>query len=114
MRRPGAGRRRRRPQTEPVRHPVSRPVRSSATPSGQAARTSHHGRARMSNLFTQLQADWAALAVDPSATDRLTAWRADDPALAPYVTWAAVQAAAHDRTDPARADRILAALACRA
>jgi len=65
-------------------------------------------------LFVQLDADHARLLASRAAADALAAWRRDDPTLAPYPSWAAVQAAAHDRDDPARADRALAALARRA
>jgi hypothetical protein len=65
-------------------------------------------------LFSQLQFDWTALAADPAANERLAAWRREDPALADLADLAAVQAAAHDRTDLAAGDRVLAALARRA
>jgi len=67
-----------------------------------------------STLFAQLERDWAALLDDPAAAGRLDAWRRDDGALDPYPSWSAALAAAHDRTDPARADGILGALARRA
>jgi hypothetical protein len=66
------------------------------------------------SLFAQLDSDWARLTTDPAALGRLAAWRAEDAGLAHYPSWQAVRAAAHDRRDPARADRILAALARRA
>lgn len=66
------------------------------------------------SLFTRLQHDWDGLAADPAAHDRLAAWRAEDPALAGLDDLTALRAAAHDRTDPAAGDRILAALARRA
>jgi hypothetical protein len=65
-------------------------------------------------LFTQLEFDWTALAADPAANDRLAAWRGEDSALAALGDLSAVRAAAHDRTDPAAADQVLAALARRA
>ena len=65
-------------------------------------------------LFTQLESDWAAVAADPGANDRLAAWRREDAALAGLADLTAVRAAAHDRTDPAAADRILAVFARRA
>jgi hypothetical protein len=67
-----------------------------------------------STLFVQLERDWTALLDDPVAAGRLDAWRRQDNALAPYPSWSAALAAAHDRADPARADGILAALARRA
>jgi len=66
------------------------------------------------SLLVQLQHDWAALAVEPAANRRLAAWRGEDAALAGLDDLTAVQAAAHDRDDPAGADRVLAALARRA
>jgi hypothetical protein len=65
-------------------------------------------------LFAQLDVDHARLLDCPAASAALARWRSEDPALAPYAPWVEVQAAAHDRTDPARADRVLAALARRA
>jgi DNA-directed RNA polymerase specialized sigma24 family protein len=65
-------------------------------------------------LFFQLQRDWAALSLDPAANRRLAVWRVEDSALAGLDDLGAVQAAAHDRTDPVGADLVLAALARRA
>jgi hypothetical protein len=65
-------------------------------------------------LFAQLDVDHARLLATSAAGAALAAWQAEDAALAPYASWADVQAAAHDRGDPATADRILAALARRA
>jgi len=65
-------------------------------------------------LLGRLDADHTHLLDSPAAGAALTRWQLEDPALASYETWAQVQAAAHDRTDPATADRILAALARRA
>jgi hypothetical protein len=65
-------------------------------------------------LLTQLDHDHTQLLTSAIAASALRQWQTDDPALAPYPTWTHVQAATHDRTNPVRADHILAALARRA
>ena len=68
-------------------------------------------------LLTQLAQDWTTLAADPTTARTLATWRATDPTLdtlPPNATVDTLRELAHDRADPATADRILAALARRA
>jgi hypothetical protein len=62
------------------------------------------------SLARQLDAEWERLATAPSTRRALARWSSVEPALAGWSDLEQLRGVAHDRTDPARADQILAAL----
>jgi DNA-directed RNA polymerase specialized sigma24 family protein len=68
----------------------------------------------MPGLFDALDRDWFQLVNQRSSRRRYTTWAAGDPTFAAHADLAAFMAAARQRNDRERSDRILAALADRA
>jgi hypothetical protein len=61
-------------------------------------------------LLARLDCEWQHLTASRSAATALRQWGAREPALAGWADLEQLRAAVHDRTDPARADRLLSAL----
>jgi hypothetical protein len=76
--------------------------------------TAYTPRARVGggtgSLFSRLHHEWRYLATCPAAARALARWGRHDTALAGYDTLAQLTTTVQDRTQPARSDRILAAL----
>lgn len=66
------------------------------------------------SIFAGLYQEWDRLVTTPTATTTLRRWGNEDPNLAGLGTMAELVDAAHSRTDPARSNDILFALARRA
>lgn len=63
------------------------------------------------SLTHRLDAEWAHLASSPATSAALARWGSLEPALDGWADLDALRTTVHDRTDPERADQLLAALA---